>query len=102
MAQLYKNDKGFLVIEMNHKEATEICNFGCIINNTEHHIVCDNCNNLIDKKDNIYYFAVLNRAFCKECTDDIIANIDRELDDISYEERHYNYYANKLGIESIK
>ena len=99
MAKKYDNDKGFLVIEMSHKEATEICNFGCVINDTEHHIVCDNCNNLFDKKDNIYYFAGLNRAFCKECTDDIIANQKRYEEDIPYEILHYNFYARKLNLE---
>lgn len=92
MAKRYDNDKGFLIIEMSIPEATINCNFG---------IICDNCNGLLVGEETVYYFAVLNRLFCKECTDDIIANIDRELDDISYEERHYNYYADKLGIEKV-
>lgn len=92
MAQLYKNDKGFLIIEMSIPEATVNCNFG---------IVCDNCNELLVGEETVYYFAVLNRLFCKECTDDIIKNINRESEDIPYEVKHYNYYADKLGIEKV-
>ena len=92
MAKRYDNDKGFLIIEMSIPEATVNCNFG---------IVCDNCNELLVGEKTVYYFAVLNRLFCKECTDDIIKNINRESEDIPYEVKHYNYYADKLGIEKV-
>ena len=101
MAKKYDNDKGFLIIEMPYDEAKNICSFGCVTGETEHIIVCDNCNTAFNKNDNIYYFAVLNRAFCKECTDDIIANQERYEEDIPYEVRHYNFYAEKLNLDKV-
>lgn len=92
MAKKYDNDKGFLIIEMSLSEATIDCNFG---------IVCDNCNNLLIGENSVYYFAALNRLFCKECTDDIIANQERYPDDIPYEVRHYNYYAKILNLPAV-
>lgn len=101
MAKKYDNDKDFLIIEMSYDEAKDICNFGCSIDENSHIIVCDNCNNKFDKKDKIYYFAALNRAFCQECTDDIIANQERYEEDIPYEIKHYNYYAKLLNLETL-
>ena len=101
MASQYKNDKGFLVIEMSYDEATILCNFGCQTSEDTYFVVCDNCNNRLTEEDKIYYFAALNRAFCKECTDDIIANQERYDEDIDYEKRHYNYYAEKLNLDKV-
>ena len=101
MAKKYDNDKGFLIIEMSYDEATVLCNFGCQTSEDTYFVACDNCNNRITKEDNIYYFAALNRAFCKECTDDIIDNQERYDEDIDYEKRHYNYYAKKLNLEEV-
>ena len=101
MAKKYDNNKGFLIIEMSYNEAKDICNFGCVTSKTERIIVCDNCNNKFNSNDKIYYFACLNRAFCKECCDDIIANQDRYDEDIPYEVRHYNRYAKKLNLEEV-
>lgn len=92
MAKKYNNDKGFLIIEMSIPEAIVNCNFG---------MVCDNCNELLVDEESVYYFAALNRLFCKECTDDIIANQERYEEDIPYEVRHYNYYAKKLNLEEV-
>lgn len=97
MAKKYDNDKGFLIIEMSFDEAI-LCNFGCELSENDHIIVCDNCNSKFDKNDNIYYFSVLNRAMCKECADDIIANQERYIEDIPYETKYYNYYAKKLNF----
>ena len=101
MATQYKNDKGFLIIEMSYDESTILCNFGTEVAEDEYFVVCDNCNNKFDENDKIYYFAALNRAFCKECTDDIIANQERYKEDIPYEKRHYNYYAKILNLEEV-
>ena len=101
MATQYKNDKGFLIIEMSYDEATILCNFGCQTSEDTYFVVCDNCNNRLTEEDKIYYFAALNRAFCKECTDDIIANQERYDEDIDYETRHYNYYAQKLNLKQV-
>jgi hypothetical protein len=101
MAKKYNNDKDFLIIEMTYDEATIICNFGSQINEDSYFVVCDNCNIRFDDGDKIYYFAVLNRAMCKECCDDIIANQERYKEDIPYEIKHYNYYAKKLNLEEV-
>lgn len=93
MAKKYENGKGFLIIEMSLSEATDKCNFG---------ILCDNCNIPLIGEETVYYFSGLNRLFCKECCDDLIDNLSRELEDIPYEVRHYNYYAKKLGLELEK
>jgi hypothetical protein len=45
MAKKYNNDKDFLIIEMSYDEAKDICNFGCSVDENNHIIVCDNCNN---------------------------------------------------------
>lgn len=102
MAKKYDNDKGFLIIEMTYDEATILCNFGIEVSDENYIVVCDNCNNRFDKEDNIYYFAALNRAMCKECCDDIVTNQERYEDDIKYEVAHYNFYANKLNLEEVK
>ena len=101
MAKKYNNDKGFLVIEMSYDEATLLCNFGCEKSEDNYIVVCDNCNNKFDNTDKIYYFSVLNRAMCKECADDIIANLKHCEEDIPYEKRHYNYYAKVLNLEEV-
>ena len=101
MANRYKNDTGFLIIEMDYKEATEICEFGFQPIRGINEIVCDNCNSVINEDEKIYYFSVLNRAMCKECCDDIIANQTRYPEDIPYEKRHYNFYAKRLNLEEV-
>ena len=47
---------------------------------------------------NVYYVAVLNRVFDKESYEDWYENATRYEEDIPYEEKHFNYYAEKLGI----
>ena len=96
MAKKYDNDKGFLVIEMSIKEAAFICNFGYIIPNYIPVIIDDNTNEVI--RGNVYYVAVLNRVFGKESYEDWYENATRYKEDIPYEEKHFNYYAEKLGI----
>lgn len=105
MANKYNNDKGFLVIEMSYEEARDICGFGITHVDdeiglvVEHNLLCDTCNNKVT--DNIYYVAAINRALCKECCDDFISNVDRYEEDIPYEIRHYNYYAEGLNLEKV-
>ena len=36
----------------------------------------------------------------KKISDDFINNMDRT-EDITYEEKHYNYYAEKLKLEKV-
>ena len=96
MAKKYDNDKGFLVIEMSIREAAFICNFGVITSNGIPVIIDDNTNEVI--QGNIYYVAALNHVFSKESYEDWYENATRYKEDISYEEKHFNYYAKRLGI----
>ena len=96
MAKRYYNNKGFLVIEMSIIEAAFTCNFGYIIPNSIPVIIDDNTNEVI--RGNVYYVAVLNRAFGKKGYKDWYKNATRYEEDIPYEEKHFNYYAEKLGI----
>ena len=101
MATQYKNDKGFLVIEMSYDEATILCNFGCQTSEDTYFVVCDTCNNRLSKDDKIYYVAVLNRALCSACCEDFIKGYDKHEEDVPYEIAHYNYYAKKLNLEEV-
>ena len=97
MAKLYKNDKGFLIIQMNLVEALLRCDIGNF---------CDNCNNRIDIAetdgyDDIYYIAVINRAVCKNCCEDFIKGYNKNPEDKSYEKSNYNRYAKLLNLEEI-
>lgn len=96
MAKKYDNNKGFLVIEMSIKEAAFGCNFGIITPSGIPMIIDDNTNEII--QGNVYYVAVLNRAFSKEGYDEWYKNATRYKEDIPYEERYFNYYAERLSI----
>ena len=68
MAKKIENKDGFHIIELTVDEAINKCQFGFA---TE--IICDQCNKVIEDKDEVIYFiAVLNMAFCKECYEDFI------------------------------
>lgn len=96
MAKKYDNDKGFLVIEMSIKEAAFSCNFGRITPSGIPIIIDDDTNEII--QGNVYYVAALNRAFGKIGYNNWYKNATRYKEDIPYEEKHFNYYAEKLGI----
>ena len=96
MAKKYDNNKGFLVIEMSIREAAFTCNFRGITPNGIPVIIDDNTNEVI--RGNVYYVAALNRAFGKEGYKDWYKNATRYEEDIPYEEKHFNYYAERLGI----
>lgn len=94
MAKKVENDKGFLIIEMDYLEAVKIALFGF-----DGAIICDQCNDIINEE--CYYIAVLNQALCKKCCDDFISKYKRHDEDIAYEKRHYNFYAEKLELETV-
>lgn len=96
MAKKYDNDKDFLVIEMSIREAAFTCNFGVITSNGIPIIIDDNTNEVI--LGNVYYVAALNLVFSKESYKDWYKNATRYEEDIPYEEKHFNYYAKRLGI----
>ena len=101
MAELYKNDKDFLIIKMSHLEATLDCEFGIRTSRFTSKILCDTCNNEIDDMDKIFYVAVLNSCLCKDCCDDFIKGYDKHPEDEPYETSHYNHYAKILNMKVL-
>ena len=86
MAKIYKNDKDFLIIELDKEELIKL-NFGPI---------CDNCNTLIENKH--FYVCCVNRCMCEDCLDDFIDNMKHYTDNasIEYEIIHFNYVMRAL------
>lgn len=97
MAKQIIGKNGHLCIEMTIDEAINKCEFG--IPNAE--AVCDNCNTLLtlEQKEPVYFVAVLNELFCKDCYDDYIENAPYYEEDKDFELEHYNYYSKVLGIK---
>ena len=98
MAKLYKNDKNFLIIEMNGTEASNI-GFGIEVTGCLNAILCGICNESIEHK-TIYYVAGINEVLCEDCIEDYTKNFTHFTDDdsIKYEINHFNIIAEKLGI----
>lgn len=99
MAQIYKNDKGFRIIQMTHLEATLDCEFGIRTSRFTSNIICDTCNKLIDGFEDIYYVAVLNQCLCKECCDNFIKKFNKPKEDEAREEKYYNRYIKLLCLD---
>ena len=98
MAKVYKNDKNFLIIQMNGEEASNL-GFGMEITGCLNSIVCGSCNSSIEDKD-IYYIAGINEVMCKDCAYDYIKNMSHyiDYDSLKYEINHFNIIAQKLGM----
>lgn len=98
MAKVYKNDKNFLIIQMNGAEASNL-GFGMEITGCLNSIVCGTCNISIEHKD-IFYVAGINEVLCEDCVDDYIKNMNHYIDDdsLKYEINHFNIIAQKLGM----
>lgn len=98
MAKIYKNDKNFLIIQMNGEEASNL-GFGMEITGCLNSIVCGSCNSSIEDKD-IYYIAGINEVMCKDCAYDYIKNMSHyiDYDSLKYEINHFNIIAQKLGM----
>lgn len=98
MAKIYKNDKNFLIIQMNGEEASNL-GFGIEITGCLNSIICGSCNSSIEHKD-IYYIAGINEVMCEDCAYDYIKNMSHYFDDdsINYEITHFNIIAKKLGM----
>lgn len=96
MAKLYNNDKGFLVVVMNHEEALK-CNFG-VIEDGHHIVIDDNTNEPI--YDAIYYVCVLNMCFNKSSFIGWLndSHTKRYDEDIRYEQRHLDYVESKITV----
>lgn len=100
MAKQIIGKNGHLCIEMTMDEALHKCGFG--VPSLEL-AVCDNCNDQLfnDDKEFVYYIAVLNELFCKDCYEDYIENAPYYEEDKDFEIEHYNYYAKILNLELL-
>lgn len=98
MAKVYKNNKNFLIIQMNGEEASNL-GFGMEITGCLNSIVCGSCNSSIEDKD-IYYIAGINEVMCKDCAYNYIKNMSHYIDynSLKYEINHFNIIAQKLGM----
>lgn len=98
MAEIVKNDKNFLIIKMNEKEATK-CNFGMLPLEKDNIIICGSC--LVICNEELYYIAGINEVLCKDCMEDFVKNMNHYTDSNSlrYEIKHFNHYANILNID---
>ena len=89
MAKQIIGKNGHLCIEMTNVEAVTKCSFGFGFG-----LICDNCNEDITfNEEPIYYIAVLNELFCKDCFDDFIENAPYYEEDKEQELYNYNEYA---------
>lgn len=100
MAKQVIGKNGHLCIEMTMNEAIYECEFGIPLDGEG---VCDNCNERLfeQQEEPVYYVAVLNMLFCKDCFDDYIENAPYYEEDKEYELNNYNYYAKILNIELL-
>ena len=98
MAKVYKNDKNFLIIEMNGAEASGL-GFGIEVTGCLNVIVCGSCNASIEHK-KIFYVACINEVLCENCITDYVKNMSHYTDDdsLKYEINHFNIVAQKLGM----
>ena len=98
MAKVYKNDKNFLIIEMDGAEASGL-GFGIEVTGCLNIIVCGSCNTSIEHK-KIFYVACINEVLCENCITDYVKNMSHYTDDdsIKYEINHFNIVAQKLGM----
>lgn len=99
MAKQIIGKNGHLCIEMTMYEALYECEFG--ISDIE--AVCDNCNTLLtlEQEEPVYYVAVLNMLYCKDCFDDYIENAPYYEEDKDFEINQYNHYAKILNLELL-
>ena len=98
MAKVYKNDKNFLIIEMDGTEASGL-GFGMEVTGCLNVIVCGSCNTSIEHK-KIFYVACINEVLCENCITDYVKNMSHYTDDdsLKYEINHFNIIAQKLGM----
>ena len=94
MATIINHEKGFKIIKLSPEEAIKHAGFGfgC-------ELVCDNCNEafFIDIEEPLYYIAVLNMVFCKDCYEEWVNNATYYPEDAAYELKRFNYYKELLS-----
>lgn len=86
MAEIFKNDKEFLILKTSAIEIIDYCDgYG----------ICDSCNAI--PKDG-YYVAVLNYWICPTCFEEWIKTAKRYSEDIPYEKRHFDRICKFFSI----
>lgn len=100
MAEVIKNDKNFLIIKLNNKEANKL-NIGIFENVNNDIIGCGSCN--ITGNNPRYYIAAINEILCEDCMNDFVKNMSHYTDEnsLKYEVKHFNHCANLLDIDAI-
>lgn len=100
MAKQIIGKNGHLCIEMTMGEAIDKCRFGIPFDRES---FCDNCNEILfdEQEEPVYYIAVLNMLYCKDCFDDYIENAPYYEEDKEYEKNNYDYYAKILNLEIL-
>lgn len=99
MAKNVINEKGFKVIALTPNECFQV-GFG-YYSGVINELVCDNCNEIINNHNEVYYIPVLNRVFCKECFVSWYEDAERYTEDIRWETRKYNAFVSKAEQEGI-
>lgn len=94
MASVVTNKKRFKVIKLSYEEATTKCGFGFY----GKVILCDGCNKKVAHDEELYYVAVLNFGFCKDCYDKWYKTATHYKEDRKIEERNFKAYAKILNI----
>ena len=94
MATIVKNKKRFKVIKLSRREAISVCGFG-FFHKT---VLCDNCNKILTNDDELYYVAVLDFVFCKECYKEWYAKSKKYDEDAAYEKKHFDKYKSLLAL----
>lgn len=94
MAIIINHKKGFKIIKLSPEEALVNAGFGIGIE-----LVCDNCNKafFIDDEEPLYYIAVLNMVFCKDCYEEWVNNATYYPEDSAIELKRFNYYKELLN-----
>lgn len=100
MAEIIKNDKNFLIIKLNNKEANKL-NIGMFENVDNDIFSCGSCK--ITGNNPRYYIAAINEILCEDCMNDFVKNMSHYTDEnsLKYEVKHFNYCANRLNIDII-
>lgn len=101
MARKVINKKEFMIIAMTPNEAIDKCKFGIYIPKYNQTILIDDhTNKPLNTEPYVYYVAVLNKLFSKNTIRHWLYDTStiRYDEDIAYEKKYYNYYANILKL----
>lgn len=99
MAKNVINEKGFKIIQFSPTECRQL-GFGFQDANC-FELICDNCNELLNNENDIYYVAVLNRALCSKCFEDWYECSQRYKEDTRWETHKYNDIIRRCEVSCI-